>query len=240
MVLFTDHKPLTFIFKPDAGVSQTALQRIQRWSLYLANLSYIIKHRPGKLNSQAEALSQSPQESVEELDADVNVAQLEQIKGGPNSFIGVTPVRQATSHDPMLARVIEFVQHGWPMNFPNEDIRKYYIHSDEITVQDGVLLWGLRVVVPPSLQSEVLALLHESHPGNTRCKQLARSYVWWPGIDADIESVVQSCTSCAENRREANTQVLGRWEYPSCAFHRVHIDHAGPYLGHYWLVWVDA
>ena len=102
-----------------------------------------------------------------------------------------------------------------------------------------MLLLGLRVVVPPLLQSKILALLHESHPGCTRCKQLAQSYVLMPGIDADIERVVQSCQSCAEQRREANTPVLGRWEYPSTALHRMHIDHAGPFLGHYWLVWVD-
>ena len=56
VLLYTDHKPFTFIFKPDAGVSQTALQRIQRLSLYLANFSYVVQHRPGKLNSQADAM----------------------------------------------------------------------------------------------------------------------------------------------------------------------------------------
>ena len=54
--LYTDHKPLTFIYKPDAAISPTALQRIQRWSLFLANFINIIQHRPGKLNCQADAL----------------------------------------------------------------------------------------------------------------------------------------------------------------------------------------
>ena len=126
------------------------------------------------------------------------------------------------------------------MNCANKDIRQYFVNRNELTIQNGVLLWGLLVVVLLPLQSEVLARLHESHPGCTRCEQLARSYVWWPGIDADIERVVQSCQSCAEQRREANTPVLGRWKYPSTAFHRVHIDHTGPFLGHHCLVWVDA
>ena len=124
------------------------------------------------------------------------------MESGPSSVIGVSPVHQAKSRDPLLARVVEFVQRGWPMNCPNEDIRQYFIHRDELTIKDGVLLWGLRVVLPPPLQSEVLALLHELHPGCTRCKQLARSYVLWPGIDADIERVVQSCLSYAEQRQK--------------------------------------
>ena len=40
VLLYTYHKPLTFIFKPDAGVLHTALQRIQRWFVYLTNFSY--------------------------------------------------------------------------------------------------------------------------------------------------------------------------------------------------------
>ena len=42
------------------------------------------------------------------------------------------------------------------------------------------------------------------------------------------------------NVDEPTAPVLGRWEYPTTPFHRVHVDHAGPFLGTYWLVWVDA
>ena len=140
VLLYTDHKPLTFIFKPDAGISQTVLQHIQRWSLYLANFSYVVQQRPGKLNCQADALSQSPQETTEKRDAEVNVAQLEQMVSYPSSVISVSLVRQATSRDSLLGRVVEFVQRDWLMNCPNEDIRQYFIHRDKITVQNSVLL----------------------------------------------------------------------------------------------------
>lgn len=77
----------------------------------------------------------------------------------------------------------------------------------EFTLQDGVLLRGLRVVVPSSLRSEVLVDLHESHLGATRGKQFARSYVWSPNIDADIERTVYSCASYAEQRRNPSATV---------------------------------
>ena len=98
----------------------------------------------------------------------------------------------------------------------------------------------MSVVVPTLVRHAVLEQLHELHPGMTRRKQLTRSYVWWPNIEADIEYIVESCIDCAEQRRDPNAPALGRWEFASHAFHRVHIDHAGPFLGHYWLVWVDA
>ena len=66
------------------------------------------------------------------------------MESGPSSVIGVSRVTQATSRDPLLARVVEFVQRGSPMNCPNKDICQYLIHRDKLTVQDGVLLWGPR------------------------------------------------------------------------------------------------
>ena len=63
-LLYTDHKPLTFIFKLDGKILPTALQQIQQWSLYFANFSYVVEYR-GKLNSQADALSRSVQEIIE-------------------------------------------------------------------------------------------------------------------------------------------------------------------------------
>ena len=235
--LFTDHKPLTFIFRPDAGVPTTALQRIQRWAMFLANFNYTVHHRPGKFNFQADALSRSPKPEVQELDVEVSAIQQEHISRGPADAV---QVRQATRRDPVLSRVVDFVLAGWPTHSPGDEFQPWWSRREELTVESGVLLWGSRVVVPTPLRQQVLELLHESHPGSTRCKQLARSYVWWPGLDADIEREVSNCTSCAENRREPNAPALGQWEYASVPWQRVHVDHAGPFMGHYWLLWVDS
>ena len=44
-------------------------------------------------------------------------------------------------------------------------------------------MWGIRVVVPPTLQEKVLEELHGGHIGVIKMKALACSHVWWPGID---------------------------------------------------------
>ena len=51
-------------------------------------------------------------------------------------------------------------------------------------------------MIPPALRSRVLKMLREGHPGVTRMKMLARRYVYWQGIDRDIEDRVKFCSSC--------------------------------------------
>lgn len=54
-------------------------------------------------------------------------------------------------------------------------------------------MWGIRVIVPQKYRSRVLDELHLEHPGISRMKSVVRSFVWWPGLDADIAGMVQSC-----------------------------------------------
>ena len=71
-------------------------------------------------------------------------------------------------------------------------------------------------------------------------KALARSYIWWPNMDTDIETLVKTCTELQESRPSPPTASLHPWEWPASPWSRLHIDFAGPYLGHMFLVLVDA
>ena len=47
--------------------------------------------------------------------------------------------------------------------------------------------------------------LHESHPGISRMKSLARGYVWWPGLDQQLEQQVHTCAPCQQSRNKPPT-----------------------------------
>ena len=71
-------------------------------------------------------------------------------------------------------------------------------------------------------------------------KALARSYVYWPGIDKDIERLVSDYASCQEHRNVPQSTELHPWEWPDKPWSRLHADFAGPFLGHMFLILVDA
>jgi len=71
-------------------------------------------------------------------------------------------------------------------------------------------------------------------------KALARMYVWWPGIETDIEESVCECNECQLNQSNPPTAPLNPWNWPSRPWARLHIDYAGPFEGHYLLILIDA
>ena len=140
---------------------------------------------------------------------------------------------------PMVSPILTHVQTGWPDEVP-EDIKPYRALQTEIGVESGCLMWGIRVIVPESLQPQILNSLHENHPGIVQMKAIARGYVWWSGIDQDIEELVKSCTSCQSVKAAPATAPLHPWVWLDAPWKRIHIDFAGPFLGKMFLIVVDA
>jgi hypothetical protein len=71
-------------------------------------------------------------------------------------------------------------------------------------------------------------------------KALARTHVWWPGIDAEIEQMARRCEPCVAQSNDEARVPLHSWEYPRRPWQRLHLDYAGPFLGKMWLIVVDA
>ena len=101
-------------------------------------------------------------------------------------------------------------------------------------------MWGTRVVIPPPGRTAVLQELHEGHPGISKMKALARMYVWWPGMNADIEKSVRRCGECQQVQSSPPPAPLNPWRWPSRPWARLHLDFAGPFQGKTILVLIDA
>lgn len=236
--IVTDHKPLLGLLGEERLVSPMASARVQRWALTLANYQYHLRYKPGAKHGNADGLSRLPMEHPE-----INVPIPEEVvltmEILDDSPVTADKVAQWTNKDPTLSMVKRYVLQGWPTN-PDEGLKAYSHRKTELSIQAGCLMWGARVVVPPQGRETMLSELHFSHPGIVKMKGLARSHVWWPGIDQEIEATVRNCTSCQENSRVPSSASLHPWEWPGKAWHRVHIDYAGPVEGKMILVIIDA
>ena len=141
--------------------------------------------------------------------------------------VSVSQIRIQTAHDPTLSRVKEFVMNGWTATDTlSPEFQPFQRRKLELSIQDGCLLWGSRVLVPPKLRDRVLQELHNSHPGSSRMRSLARQYTWWPGMDQDIENMVKKCKVCQVTHHKPPSATLHPWVWPHKPWQRVQADYS--------------
>ncbi len=109
-------------------------------------------------------------------------------------------IKDWTAKDPVFSRVLRYLQTGLLNQTLEEDFKPFVSRKSELSVLDGCILWGSRIVIPPQGRKLALEELHEAHPGCTKMKGLARNYIWWPKMDAAIEDTVKQCRTCQESR----------------------------------------
>ena len=149
LILATDQRPLCKLFGHADGVRPVAAARMQRWALILSACSYKIEYIAGSANSCADCLSCLPVPSIKSHPAEEEYAI--HATNCVNLPIMARDIASSTAKDKILARVYTCVQHGtWPFPMP-EELAPYHRKKDKMTIHDGCLLWGKRVIVPRKL-----------------------------------------------------------------------------------------
>ena len=118
--------------------------------------------------------------------------------------------------------------------------KPYYEKQTELSVDKGCLMWGGRVIIPTKMRPDVLELLHSTHMGSSAMKNMARRYMWWPLMDAEIEKVSKTCKSCQSVQPLPKKALPHPWDVPDQPWQRLHLDFAGPFQGSMWLIVVCA
>ena len=111
------------------------------------------------------------------------------------------------------------MERGWPCDVPRE-CESYTRRKDELSVQYGVFMWGARVIVPPKGPDTLLKEGHVTHPGIVKMKALARSYIWWAGLAAEIGMCIMDCTTCQLHSKQSPVASLHPCEWPGRMWHR--------------------
>ena len=112
----------------------------------------------------------------------------------------INQIKCKTSRDLALVKLAKVVQTGWPDQHVeiDQDLYVFWIHRWNLSIVDGVIMNGTRIVIPKSLQNEYLRCFYTGHFGISKCRARAKSTVYWPCIDKDITNLLGCCDTCRQ------------------------------------------
>ena len=210
--LLTGRKPLTTNFGPKNTVPAFTAAGLQRWALLLSVYLYDIQYKSSDKPSNGDRLSRLPLPVCDSLTSSVpssfNILQIQALP------VNSTHIQRANRRELILSKILVYTRKGWPSTVPDE-FKPFHCRKHELTVEQNCLLWGMRLIIPKSLQATILEELHQNYPGIVRMKILAKSYLGWPKLDHEIEKQVKCCESCQCMKGHPSPTPLHPWLWPS-------------------------
>ena len=207
LIVVTDHKPLVKIFG-DRTLDEITNSRLFRLKQRTLPWRFKILHLPGKTNLAADATSRNPSNSGSadgsalDMQDLVEVALMEAIRHDA-SDTGCLPwslIAQEITNDTSFSGLLGMIERGhWTNDADDATVAQFRHIFDSLYVEDGVILYQDRVVVPPALRRRVMDHLHAAHQGTSSMEQRARAIVYWPGMTRDICDTRDRCADCNRN-----------------------------------------
>jgi hypothetical protein len=249
VTVLTDHKPLLGVFAKSGNKLPT---RLERWQLRLQPYMPDIKYTPGKDNP-ADYLSRHPnvtQSDTESAEIAEDYVRFISHNAVPTAMT-LQQIAEVSGKDPTLTVAKDLIKSGkWylvnDVTLWNADIDLNCLQSlskvqTELSVtQEGILLRGSRILVPPLLQKQVVDLAHIGHQGIVKTKMLLREKVWFPGLDQLVEDKISSCIPCMCTHDSKPRAPLQMTKLPDKPWSSVCSDFFGPLpSGHYLMVVAD-
>ena len=234
--VYTDNSSITWLYK-----QKQPRGRLARWILKLMMYTFDIIYRPGRVNSNADAVSRIP-ELPESLTVDT-ISEVEKSKFAEDQRL-----------DPVITDVITILE-------TNNDNKKTRDYKARFSLDSNGLLWEklkqikpydqpLRLVVPNNRKSEIMNRFHDhiafgGHRGINITYKKIRSRYCWKNMYNEIKNYCSTCPDCLTNK--LSPEIRG----PLCPiqtsfpFEIVGMDLMGPFPqttsgNKYILVFIDA
>ena len=231
----SDHQPLESLLKKPMSAAPL---RIQRMRLKLQPYNFKLIHVSGKKIGLADCLSRLPQQMTAKddvIDEELMVCKVDTLAYGWHDR-----VEEATRMDEDLQTLRRVIFSGWPATRQEipAAVTPYWDARDELSTYNGIVYKGERIVMPYSMRPEMLKILHTSHAGIVKTKQLARDRIYWPGINKQIEDMISKCEACLKNRPKQQKEPMTIHPLPSLPWNKVGTD-LFEYKGNHYLILVD-
>ena len=101
---------------------------------------------------------------------------------------------EETRKDPTIKLLMLYISTGWPCECRRlpQELHPYWNFREDLSVEDGLVTKGSRLLIPSTLKWKVMEQIHEGHQGMEKCMLKARESVFWPGISDDIWETVDT------------------------------------------------
>ena len=107
-------------------------------------------------------------------------------------------LRLATQADDELAILKTHHNTGMAQNHQASATRAtpYSTFREELTIEDGLILKGTRIVILSKQCQAILKQLLKGHLGLNKCKLRAKETVYWPRLNTELDDLVLNCELC--------------------------------------------
>ena len=218
--LTTDNKAIKKIFDPKTEINSIAAGGVARWALLLTQYNDTLEFRKSNKHLNADMLSRLPVTETAKGPS-CNVISHIQIETLP---VTAAEIKISTKNDAILFEVLKYLRDDkWPEHI-SQELRPYFTKRNELSIENDIIMWGLRVVIPSCYRHKILSELHKNHPGMSRMKSLSRLHIWFPNIDNEMEKLVKTCETCAKLSNNPNKSLPHLWNWPIEPMGCVHID----------------
>lgn len=239
VTLETDHKPLIQILQTKPLDELTP--RLQRIRLRLMRYHYQVVYVPGKQLILADSLSRNPMNIFEnnaddlphEIDCYVNSI----INNLPASETMLDRIKLEQEEDFICRALKSYCTNQWPIKDRlSKALLPYYQYKDSISVCNELLLYNSRLIIPPSMQLEILSKLHEGHFGLNKCRERMKQSVWWLGISTQLNNLIENCPACVQERQNIREPFV-KENFPDRPWQKLGLDLF--YLKRWYLIITD-
>ena len=220
VIIYSDHKPLETITKKPL---ERAPKRLQGMLLRALAYDIEVRYQVGKMMVLADTLSRAflPNDKGQEEFETVNALSYLTL---PQERID--QIRQFTNDDESLQLLKTTIQSGWPVDKSALPISvsPYYHVRDELSVTDGLVFRGERLVIPKAMRNQIKTDIHIGHTGIDSCLRRAREYVYWPKMSQDIKQFISSCETCCEYSQSQPKETLMSHDIPDRPWSKIGSD----------------
>ena len=121
---------------------------------------------------------------------------------------------------------MKIIKRGWPETkvCVGNNTRMNLDGRDELSELNGIILRGERIVIPTSMQTEMLKRIHQGHMGIAKSKRRERDVLYWPGMGSEIQEKIARCNICQHYQKQNVKEPMIPSQLPNRSWEKVATD----------------